>query len=82
MGNFECDTYVEQLKDVDCIVTSVGGNKLHVFLYISLIWGNYFYNFAVVFYFFITSLSLFCTADGSCELLRYIATDLSDYTVS
>jgi len=24
MGNFECDSYVEQLKDVDFIVTSVG----------------------------------------------------------
>jgi len=28
-----------------------------------------------------TGLSLFCTADGICDLLQYIGSDLPDYTM-
>jgi len=82
MGNFEWDLNVAQLKDVEFILTAEGWNKFQISLCVFFCMDKLFLNFVQCVCLFATGLYLHCTADGSCEIIQYIRTDLPDYTVS
>ena len=82
MENFECNRNVAQLKDEEFLPTFVGWNKFQICLCIYINMRKLFLYLCSAFLSFATGLSVFYTADGSCEIIRNIRTDLPDYMVS